>query len=299
MASRDESAAQAVKRWTARRLNRALQSGGLRLDHLKQDFDDRPLDAYSKRRIFADLARVFETWLKQQRLFDVRAGFDAAAITAGFFDAWLEAPFRGQQGGSRFNNLLWLFLIARAYQPALVVDSGTFEGASAWALKLGAPDARVLSFDIDLAHLKLRVAGVEYIEADWTGQTIGLSSGARFLTYFDDHVDQVRRLFEASDRGSQIAIFDDDYPVTSYYAMAPGPGVLPKIEFALDAELVDGQRLEWISRGQRQSWTVDRKRLDAGLARIASTERLPDTSPITGIQQTPYRIISVKPADSG
>ena len=119
-------------------------------------------------------------------------------------------------------------------------------------------------------------------------------STTRTLAYFDDHVDQVRRLIEAADRGCQIAIFDDDYPITSFYAMAPNASVLPKIEFALDPTLQDGTTLEWISRGTRQTFRVDRTYLDRALSHLRVTERLPNTSLITGIHQTPYRIVSIK-----
>src|SRR5262249_19709664 len=147
------------------------------------------------------------------------------------------------QGGSRFNNLLWLHLIAQSMQPDVIVDSGTFRGASAWALSFGGLRAQVFSFDIDLKHLALRVPGVNYIEVDRAHNLIGPLRGAKALAYFDHHVDQVRRLIEARDRSYQVAIFDDDFPVTSYFGMAPSPGVLPKVEFALDDELSDGQTL--------------------------------------------------------
>lgn len=282
-----------LKTRLARLLNGTLEKCGLKLEYSQRDFDDRPIDSFTQQRIIAALASIYQSWITSQRLFEVREKFDAGSASAEFFELWLDTPFRSQQGGSRFNNLLWLFLIARSYQPTLIIDSGTYRGASAWALSLAVPAAQTLSFDIDLTQLALRVPCVRYIESDWSDHTIEINADARVLTYFDDHVDQIRRVIEASDVGCHVAIFDDDFPITSFYAMAPSASVLPKIEFALDRELADGQVLEWISRGERLSIKIDRAYLDRGLARIRDTERLPNTSLITGIHQTPYRVVAL------
>jgi hypothetical protein len=217
-----------LARTAYRALNRALLSLGLRLDRVSRDFDDAPLDTATLEAVFGALAQSFDAWIKSQALFEVRTTFDTLQVVRDFYAQWRAGPFRERQGGSRFNNLLWLHLIARACDPEVIVDSGTYQGASAWALALACPAARTLSFDIDLSHLKLRVQGVTYIEADWASHDLG--SPDRLLCYFDDHVDQVKRLLEAAGRGCGLAIFDDDYPATSYYAMAPSPSVLPKVE---------------------------------------------------------------------
>jgi hypothetical protein len=270
---------------------------GLRLDYVEDDFDDRPIDDYTSRRVMTAMARVYDTWLASQIIFRPTKAFDTATTVHAFFARWLETPFRGQQGGSRFNNLLWLHLIAQSMQPDVIIDSGTFRGASAWALSLDSPRAQVFSFDVDLKHLALRVPGVNYIEADWARHPTDTLRGVRTLAYFDDHVDQVRRLIEARDRSCQVAIFDDDFPVTSYFGMAPSSSVLPKVEFALDDDLSDGQTLRWLANGIEYAFTIDRSYLDRGRSCIAATDRLPNTSLITGIHQTPYRIAALMRGD--
>lgn len=277
-----------------RALNTALAVGGLRLDRLALDFDDAPLDQFTLRAVFSALAGAFDEWLGRQILFEPRAAFDTAEVVRDFYAEWRGLPFRERQGGSRFNNLLWLHLIAKANAPDVIVDSGSFQGASAWALSRACPSARSLSFDIDLSQLKVKAAGVTYVQADWSTYPLAAAPSDRVLCYFDDHVDQVRRIIEAAERGCGLAIFDDDYPVTSYYAMAPTPGVLPKLEFALNPSLADGQVLVWRSGSRELRWPVDRSYLDRGLAVMAATERLPNTSLITGIHQTPYRIVNIR-----
>lgn len=240
------------------------------------------------------MAQAFDDWARRQETINLVDRFDTPSAVRQFLEQWLNMPFRQQEGGSRFNNLLWLFLLAKAFNPTVIVDSGTYRGGSAWALAAGAPAARVLSFDIDLSHLAFACPLVTYLSKDWTEYPLGVSSDDRILVYFDDHVDQVRRLLEAAQRGCHVAIFDDDFPVTAFHAMAPNNDVLPKIEFALDRDLVDGQVLRWISRGKELSWVVDREYLDSALSVIHATERLPNTSLISGIHQTPYRIVSLK-----
>lgn len=226
-----------------------------------------------------------QTILRETHAFDVREA------TGAFFEAWMSTPFRRPTGGSRFNNILWLHLISKAMRPNIIIDSGTFEGASAWALSKGAPDAETMSFDVDLSQILHREPGVHYIEHDWTAVPINAPTGSRVLAYFDDHIDQARRLLEARQLGVTIAIFDDDLPLTAFYRMAPTTAVLPKIEFVLDDSLRDGQILEWNYRGTCQRFVIDRAYLNRARAVIEASERLPPTGLITGIYQTPYRIV--------
>jgi hypothetical protein len=280
-----------LARASYRSVNALLALAGLRLERYELDYDARPEDAFSNAVLIEAMASGFERWVQSQQLFEAAPLLRLPDTIGNFYAQWLQSPFRRKSGGSRLNNLLWLFLLARAYSPEVIVDSGAFEGASAWALKNGAPDARVLSFDIDLSQLRLKTSGVQYFEQDWTAHSPDWRHGDRVLGYFDDHVDQARRLIEAADRGVSLIIFDDDYPLTSFHQMAPGPGVLPKIEFVLDPALKDGQVLEWRSRGRMNRWTVDGDYLARARARIAATERLPFTGLTTNIMQTPYRLV--------
>lgn len=280
-----------VRRIIYRTVNRTLAVAGLRLAPVERDFDARPLDKAVQDMLFRDLARSMGGYLEAQHLF-APVPFDVEAAARDFYFRYLESPYRDQFGGSRFNNCLWLCLIARALNPDVIIDSGAYRGASAWAFALGAPGAEILSFDLDLSHLRHRAPGVQYLQCDWMDFDFG--ARARTLCYFDDHVDQARRLLEAHARGVEMAIFDDDFPVVSALAMAHDGNAFPKIEFVLNDALRKQSSLRW-SRGARvHEWPVDGAYLDRARAVIAATERLPDTSLITGIQQTPYRIVSLR-----
>lgn len=277
-----------------RRLNKTLQKRGFQFSRVKADFDDRPIDEFSIDRIVGAMSREIDSWLAGQELFLLGPPVASKEAITKFLAQWLQSPFRDQQGGSRLNNLIWLYMIARSFKPDVIIDSGTYRGASAWALALGCSSAQCYSFDINLSQLRLRLNGITYVEHDWTEFDFGPLVGKRVLVYFDDHIDQARRLIEAAERSCDLAIFDDDFPVTSYFAMAPSAAVLPKIEFCLDRQLADRQILHWIFNGVEHSWTVDRAYLDRAADQIDWTERLPNTSLITGVHQTPYRVVKVK-----
>lgn len=277
-----------------RNLNKLLQKRGFRLNRVKADFDDRPIDEFSIDRIVGAMSRETDGWFAGKELFLRSPPVDSIEAIEKLLARWLQYPFRDQQGGSRLNNLIWLHMIARNFRPDVIIDSGTYRGASAWALALGCPTAQCYSFDINLSQLLLRLDGVTYVESDWAEFDFGPLVDRRVLVYFDDHIDQARRLIESVERSCDLAVFDDDFPVTSYFAMAPSAAVLPKIEFCLDPQLADRQVLRWIFNGVEHSWTVDRAYLDRAAAQIDWTERLPNTSLITGIHQTPYRVVKLK-----
>lgn len=284
-----------IKRELFRTANRLLGHLDLALAVTQQDFDARLESGKYLNAVFLRLAVPINDWLAEQRLFHVNEPkINVTQEIERFYGEYLKLPFRSQMFGSRFNNLLWLSLIARAMRPTIIIDSGTYTGASAWALSVGAPSSPVFSFDIDLSRLSQRTHGVDYIEADWTAFDLSGHDLSRGLCYFDDHVDQVRRLLEAHARGFDLAIFDDDFPITSFAAMAHGGAALPKIEFLLDSSLSDGEVISWSDRGTRHHFEISREYLDKGKAVIDSTDRLPNTSLITGIHQTPYRVVALK-----
>jgi hypothetical protein len=279
-----------LKRLTKRTLDTTLGAFGLQLIRPAQDFDSRPT-GHAKDRMLAALAEAFDRWCSTTQIWPLTPVTDSTSAVARFYDAYLASPFREQSGGSRFNNLLWLFLLARATRPSLIIDSGTYRGASAWAFALATPECPILSFDLDLSSLARRSPGVTFFQTDWTTHDFKEHDLSRAIAYFDDHVDQGRRLEEAVRRGIPWLIFDDDFPVTSFVSMAHEGAALPKIEFVLDDGLRHETELSWISRGREIYWQVDQERLARLRTLVGATERLPNTSLTTGIHQTPYRLV--------
>ena len=282
----------AMSRRIARKLVSSLLSP-LRLELVRapRDLEDFLEPGKHRDRIFQRVAEAADGWLRTQTIAPWRQDFDVAREVREFFDDYRASPFREPHGGSRIGNLLWLDLLAKTFAPDVMVDSGTFKGASAWALRRGYPGARLLSFDIDLSRLLLRVPGADYIESDWTRHDI---TGQHILCYFDDHVDQCRRVREAAARGVAVAVFDDDYDVTQFAPMAHGGFSLPKLSFCFDRALADGEVIAWREGGHRHEWTVPGGELAAVRGMVEHYQRLPDISAPFGVDQMPYSIAALR-----
>lgn len=266
---------------------------GLSVQPVQRDFDARLAQPQILERVFRALAEAFDEWVAQQLVFTPRYKFETIGEVAAFYDNYLNSIHRNQSGGSRFNNLLFLFLIAKAASPSVIIDSGTFTGSSAWAMHLGCPTADLYSFDIDLSRLPARDAGVHYLEQDWATYDWSRIDLTHSLVYFDDHVDQALRLIQAAEAGLPLAIFDDDFTFAGALEMAHGGLALPKIEFLLDDALDSQTELKWMVGAKEFSWAVPHEKMAQARKAIAETCRLPNTSLVTGIHQTPYRLVRV------
>jgi hypothetical protein len=282
-----------LRRILGRMANRILSKMDLELIPVAADLDSLLLPGPRLDRMFSETAAIAVTWLSSQKIFEWKERFDVEQEVRLFFIDYLASPFRNPRGGSRIGNLLWLNLIAKSLVPDLIVDSGTYTGASAWALARGNPRARILSFDLDMSRLKLRASNVEYIEKDWTGMAPSTFHGKVTLGYFDDHVDQCRRIEETFDRGIRTAIFDDDYAISEFAPMAHGGLSLPKVSFLFDQSLSDGEVIRWHEGGKSYRWRACKPELDRIKALIRTYERLPNAALPFGIDQLPYSVAAL------
>jgi hypothetical protein len=257
------------------------------------DFSNRLISAKHVDGMLTRVADVIEGWLSRQSIFPQLISFDVRQEVRDFYAAYLSSPFRAAAGGSRFNKILWLAILAKSLRPTLIIDSGTYTGGSAWALSLGAPSATILSFDIDLSQLRLRQPNCEYFQCDWSTHDLAGFDLSQSLCYFDDHVDQIRRVLEAKERNIPFAIFDDDLPISCFVNMAPSPARLPKLEFIDDPLLEHGEVVEWIWNGATRRWIVDKRYLAKGRAAIKAADRLPDLGTITGIRVLSPKVVAL------
>ena len=283
-----------IRRFAGSQANKILNKIGLEIAPVQIDFNARIVSETHLDRIFETMSKIASDYLFSQVIVKLNNQFNIEEEIRRFYAEFLKSPFRRRKGGSRFGNLLWLDLLAKSAGPDLIVDSGTYMGGSAWALAQGAPDARILSFDIDMSHLALKCPNVEYFEHDWTTFDYGGIKRNNSLCYFDDHLDQVRRLREAGVRGFQVAIFDDDFSALEFVSMAHGGIALPKISFVLDDSLRDGEVIRWMDGTRSFEWKVNRAQLEAARNLIGAVDRLPNLAAVCGFDQLPYRIVAIK-----
>jgi len=112
-------------------------------------------------------------------------------------------------GGISVAEAFWLYHLIKAVKPKQIIESGTFYGYSLHFITKAATDCRVMSFDIDQSKSP-KYNGVEYYEHDWM-ECKDLMKGERTLVFFDDHIDQGRRLGEAVERDQEHLVFHDNY----------------------------------------------------------------------------------------
>jgi hypothetical protein len=182
-------------------------------------------------------------------------------------------------GGLGFNGLLWLFSIVRSFSPKMVVESGTFLGGSAWTIRKASPSAIIHSFDVDLSNLLVTDRSILFHEMDWNESNIESEDPDSSLCFFDDHVDQIKRLFEAQERGFKYAIFDDNTPVNCTYLATHG---VPTLDFVYDERIDDGDILEWSMLRKRYSYKIDKSYLESARVIIKKIVKVPSLRLVNG-----------------
>ena len=199
------------------------------------------------------------------------------AVTA-FFALYDERPVTDNKGGSGFNDSLWLFVAAAVLRPEVIVESGVFKGHSTWLLRRACPEAEIHCFDPELGNLVYRDPDARYHAGDWIEAEITLA-GRPSLAFFDDHMDQARRVLEAHRRGFRHLLFDDNFAAMNLYATGHPP--LPSLAMIFDESLPETAALSWVRNGKIYEAALDmtaRKQVKSLIERYSV---LPDLAPLT------------------
>ncbi len=204
-----------------------------------------------------------------------------------FFVLYDNRPIRDNTGGTKFNDSLWLYLLARLYQPKLIIESGTHKGHSAWLFRQACPSAEIHCFDITLDHLVHRESDIDYHAMDWSEFEIKAESAEESLCYFDDHTNQARRVREAYERGFRTLLFDDNRSAATLYGTGGAP--VPTINMLFDESLEFGETIEWQRHGKSYQYvfraedTYDAKDLIEGYAVTSDLAQITRYNPQSGI----------------
>ncbi|HYM32368.1 MAG TPA: hypothetical protein VEU47_13770 [Candidatus Cybelea sp.] len=201
------------------------------------------------------------------------AGYQVRGIVRDFIALYRARPIRDNTGGSGFNGSICIYVVARLLAPKLVIESGTWQGHTAWLLAKACPGAKVISFDLEQSHLSHREPGVDYRIGDWNKSDIRGDDAAASLVFFDDHVSQAQRIREAHERGFRTLLLDDDVPAEALFVTGVPPA--PTAAMLMSAPEPEASEIEWMHRGRQRRLTCSR---DDWRARdlIAEYRRLPD-----------------------
>ena len=193
-------------------------------------------------------------------------------------------------GGGGWSAAMLLWAIARALKPELIVESGVYRGFTTWVLRQACPHARQYACDISFAERRRLEPGVIYHESDWMELTLDCTAQNAELIYFDDHVDQWRRIREASARGFRYLIFDDSLPSTALHS--DGQAAVPTVDMLFEAYLEDGEEIRWRTECGHFMYRHDARMAEETRKLVASYVRLPDFRFVFGY--TPANMIFVE-----
>ncbi|HMM45741.1 MAG TPA: hypothetical protein PKE41_08900 [Candidatus Macondimonas sp.] len=264
----------------ARRLiNRSLEPAGFTLRRFQPEMRFREMlsPQVRARQIEAFRAAMTESLANFPEL----AGqLPPAAEIRAFTEALPRCPVAQDAGGGGFSAAMLLWTIARAIEPALVVESGTFRGFTTWVLRQAAHQARQYAFDISFAERQCLEDGVSYHEHDWMDLPLDCAAQTPALIYFDDHVDQWRRIREAAARGFRYLVFDDSLPSTALHN--DGSAAAPTVDMLFETDIADGEEIRWRTECGPFSYRYDAAQAAATRALIRHYVRLPDLRFIFG-----------------
>ncbi len=215
------------------------------------------------------------------------------AVVEAFEATYARRPLRDNVGGTMRNSSTWMFAVAKLLAPSTIVESGTFMGHSSWLMAEAAPSARILTFDVMREDGRLRDKRVEYRLGDWSDASDLGSLPADTLCVFDDHISHRLRLEQARERGARVALFDDDYDVTTLYATGSPP--VPTVSMLTDAELAVGTDCVWERPGKRYHYTMTEDDRRAAESVIDWTESMPDLSSTNRfVPQAPMTLVGLR-----
>lgn len=164
-------------------------------------------------------------------------------FTREFIDMFPSRPVKDNVGGGGMIPNYWLFIVAKTLQPTLVVESGVWKGQTSWLLRQACPDAEIHAFDISLKNLEYKDNTISHHEHDWMNSDIKNGNPDKGLVFFDDHINQAKRVREAYKRDFKWLVFDDNVPVDQIHRIGIPP--LPTIGMLFDEKLKEGDPISW------------------------------------------------------
>ena len=277
----------------ARRLiNRSLEPAGFTLRRFLPEMAVRSMESTSvrQRQIAAFRQELAQSLVDFPEL-DV--GILQDTDIAAFAAELPRCPVHQDTGGGGFSAAMLLWATGRMLKPELVVESGVFRGFTTWVLRQASPQARQYAFDISFAERQRVETGVEYHEHDWMSVPLQAPSGTSALIYFDDHVDQWRRIREAAARGFRYLVFDDSLPSTALHN--DGWAAAPTVDMLFETDIADGEEIRWRTECGPFSYRYDAAQASATRALVRRHVRLPDLRFVFGYAPANLVLVELKP----
>lgn len=124
-----------------------------------------------------------------------------------------------------------LYRICKALNPNLIIESGTWKGNSLWLFKHAFHNAIIHAYDIDFSNRLFIDDSIYYHEHDIENHNHYFKYhfiNNTDLIFFDDHINQEKRLHWAFKNGFKHIIFDDNIPLNKIDLFGAAP--IPTLE---------------------------------------------------------------------
>jgi hypothetical protein len=228
------------------------------------------------------------------RDFLARAGLPAVATINNlndYFQAMSLNRAFGITGTTPGNGTIWLFFLARALQPKIIVESGVFHGSSLFTFSKAVPETKIFAFDLDFSTLLSRLEGVDYREYDWRTVDIRAESPSD-LCFFDDHINNCMRIRQSYERGFRHVVLDDSPDVGEIHKFRY-PAV-PTISMIENDKWADGDTLEWNWQERRLRYTFRTEDTFGAKDLIEAIYRFPSLTRWTGMEDAFHYYVRLK-----
>jgi hypothetical protein len=168
-------------------------------------------------------------------------------------------PDKAEVGSSGYSNLKHLFHLVKEINPTIIIESGTWKGNSSYLFK-HASNAEIHCYDIYFGNLMWSDKSISYFEFDITNEDFDwIENKDDVLLYFDDHINQHKRIDWAIEKGFKNIIFDDN--ITTKEAKIrknPASPTLQMIEFENNYKYKEYQILPNLTDGRDTCLTLVR-----------------------------------------
>jgi hypothetical protein len=208
-----------------------------------------------------------------------------------YFHAMRHNPAFGILGTTPGNGTLWLFLLAKALNPKIIIESGVYHGSSLFTFRQAAPQAKMFAFDVNFGTLMSRLEGVDYRQHDWAKDNV-CAENPSDLCFFDDHINNCMRIRQSYERGFRQIVVDDSPDLGEIHQFRY-PAV-PTVSMIENNKWADGDTVEWNWNGRRLRYTFRIADTFGAKDLIEAAYRFPSLKRWTGMEDAFHYFVRLK-----
>jgi len=149
----------------------------------------------------------------RKKIFDLNSEFSYKKINSelkNFLNIYKNRPIKNNKGGCRINHAFAIYFILKRLKPKLVIESGIYKGQTTWLIEKTLPKTKLICIDIDLSQRKYISKKAKYSDIDFKFHDFS-KIPLNTLVFFDDHVNHLERIKEASFFKIKNIILEDNY----------------------------------------------------------------------------------------